>query len=120
MADIHLWMEENLVELRCFITVARAGSLTAAARLLGVSQPTVGRHIQAIESRFNRKLFDRTREGMFLNEAGKAIFEHAKGVDDALDAFQRRVSTSLDEMAGTVRLSGDEILLSSPAIAPPP
>ena len=101
-------MTESVVELLFFLAVARTGSLTAAAREMSVTQPTVGRYINTLEERLNQKLFNRSKDGMTLTEAGEAIYPHAKEVELAIEAFDRRIQSDADEMAGTVRLSTTE------------
>ena len=62
-------------ELRFFHAVAEAGSLSQAARELGVSQPTVGRRIRALEDRLDACLFDRLDSGYTLTGVGMRVFE---------------------------------------------
>ena len=56
---------------RSFLTVAEEGSLSAAARALGVSQPTVGRHVAELEASLATELFTRGTHGLTLTEAGE-------------------------------------------------
>ena len=73
----------NWDDHRYFLAIARARSLTAAGRLLGVSQPTVSRRLEAMESRLNVRLFDRTKRGYELTAVGLDVFEK---VDEILAA----------------------------------
>jgi DNA-binding transcriptional LysR family regulator len=71
-------------DARIFLAVARHGSLRAAGRVLGISQPTVGRRIAAFEAIFGGPtLFDRLPEGLRLNEAGAALLPVAEQLEDA-------------------------------------
>ena len=61
-------------DVRVFLAVARHGSLRAAGRALGLSQPTIGRRLAAFEATFGGPtLFDRLPEGLRLNAAGDEI-----------------------------------------------
>ena len=64
--------------IHTFLTVARKGSLSAAARELGVSQPTLSRDIQALETATELNLFKRTTQGLQLTEAGQQLVDAAK------------------------------------------
>ena len=75
----------NLDHLRTFVTVYRAGSLTEAASLLGVSQPTVSAHIQSLEAAFGVTLFVRSRTGVEATSKGSELARELAGHIDALD-----------------------------------
>ena len=66
--------------LRDFLEVAETGSLSAAAKNLKVSQPTLGRRIQSLEDQLKSELFVRTPQGLTLTETGEHILfkAHAK------------------------------------------
>jgi DNA-binding transcriptional LysR family regulator len=95
-------------DIRFFLAVARAGSLSAAARALRTSQPTVGRRIDALEARLNAKLFDRHRAGLGLTEAGRSIWEVANQMETAALAVQRHVQGEDGKLQGSVRISVTE------------
>lgn len=106
--------------IQSFLVVARTGSLSAAARELGESQPTLSRDIQAIESATKLSLFQRTTQGLKLTVAGQSLVDAASKMDDAADLFQRQVSGLSVELEGDVRISVNEIVgiyLLPPAIA---
>ena len=69
--------------IRSFLAVAEAGSLSAAARSTGISQPTLGRHIHAIETALQVPLFTRTAQGQALIEAGQALPSPARAMQAA-------------------------------------
>jgi DNA-binding transcriptional LysR family regulator len=96
--------------IRSFLTVARLGSLSAAARELGVSQPTLTREIQALEAATRLNLFQRTTQGLNLTEAGQALMEAAQRMNEAADLFARQASGLSVELQGTVRVSANEII----------
>jgi len=64
--------------LQSFIAVADAGSLSGAAREHGGSQPTMGRHIGALEAELGVRLFERTGQGLELTATGTDLLEHAR------------------------------------------
>ena len=93
---------------RYFLAVAKASSLTAAARSLGVSQPTVGRQIQALETSLNAKLFDRTKDGCALTDAGRAIVEQVEAIEEQTLAIERHTAGESARPTGRVRISAAE------------
>ena len=76
-------------ELRVFLAVARASGLSGAARLTGVSAPTLGRRMTALERRLNQKLFDRKQTGYALTEAGRELYEHAREMEAVATGIER-------------------------------
>lgn len=91
--------------VQSFLAVAETGSLSAAARRLGTSQPTVGRQVHAMEDALGAMLFRRERRGMALTEAGLAILEPARAMAEAAGRLTLAAAGEAEEMAGTVRLS---------------
>ena len=96
--------------IHTFDAVAKTGSLLAAARLLRVSQPTVGRRIDQLEDILGVTLFVRSRDGMALTDAGVDLVETSDEMVRMADEFERRATGRHDEIAGTVRLSVNDIL----------
>ncbi|HEX3862000.1 MAG TPA: LysR family transcriptional regulator [Stellaceae bacterium] len=95
---------------RVFLAVARHGSLRAAGRALGLSQPTIGRRLATFEAAFGGgpALFDRLPEGLRLNTAGEALMEAAEQLEDAALALERRHAAASPALSGTVRVSVGE------------
>ncbi len=91
-------------DLRVFLALVETGSLSAAARRLGLSQPTIGRRIQALERSLDKRLFDRLANGYAPTAAGEALLPQAQSMADAAYAIERSRATS-DALAGTVRIS---------------
>jgi len=91
--------------LQDVVTVAETGSLSAAARRLKVSQPTVGRRIEQLEQQLGAVLFTRTAQGLLLTELGESIIENAKHMQDEALAIERVVTGANQQLQGTVRLS---------------
>ena len=99
----------NWDDIRIFLAVARHGSLRAAGRALGLSQPTVGRRLAAFEKTFGGPtLFDRLPEGLRLNAAGEALVAAAERLESAALALERRRAAASPTLSGTVRVSVGE------------
>ena len=78
-------------DVRVFLAVAREGSMRAAGRALGLSQPTIARRLAAFETSFGGQiLFDRLPEGLRLNAVGEQLVAAAESVEDAVLALERR------------------------------
>ncbi len=91
-----------------FLAVAKAGSLSAAARQLGVSQPTVGRRIEALEAKLDAPLFIRTPQGLNITETGEKVLDHAELMSDEAHAIERIVSGRQTGLTGTVTIASLE------------
>ncbi|MGF1608335.1 MAG: LysR family transcriptional regulator [Kiloniellales bacterium] len=97
-------------DLRVFLTLAREGNLTAAARQLGVSHPTIARRIKALEQAFGARLFDRLPDRFVLTAAGEELLADAQAMEQAAESIQRRSAGLSDTAHGTVRLSAGEAM----------
>ena len=95
----------NWDDLRIFLAVTREGSLSAAARNLKVTQPTVGRRLKALEEGLGTGLFDRLPDGMVLTTAGAELLPLAESMELSALAVDRRQASFPGETRGTVRLS---------------
>lgn len=96
--------------IHAFLTVATEGSVSAAARTLGVSQPTLSRQIRALEQRMQLTLFERSPRGLHLTEQGEALVAAAEQMDAAADRFVRQATGLSEELEGDVRISVNEIV----------
>lgn len=96
--------------IRTLVAVGETGSLSAAARRLGQSQPTLGRHVAALEEDLGGGIFARHPRGLSLTERGRALYELARSVADGVDAFARRAEADEEAMAGTVRISASDVV----------
>ncbi|NIJ42532.1 DNA-binding transcriptional LysR family regulator [Parvibaculum indicum] len=95
---------------RSFLAVMREGSLSGAARLLGLTQPTVGRHIDALEDELGVSLFTRSQNGLSPTDSALSLMPHAEAMASAADALRRAATGAADEDRGTVRLTASEII----------
>jgi DNA-binding transcriptional LysR family regulator len=94
---------------RTFAAALREGSLSGAARVLGMTQPSVARHIDALEAAVGGKLFVRTQRGLSPTDRGLALRTHAESLV-ATSAALLRAASGTDEVAGTVRITASEVV----------
>jgi DNA-binding transcriptional LysR family regulator len=119
MHDMNLLPEWT--DLRFFLELARAGTLSGAARRLNVEHTTVARRLQRLEKDLKKPLFDRRREGYELTEAGQALMPHAEAMESALVAAAELLGSTPTEAHGVVRVGAPEVFGSrvvAPHIAP--
>ncbi len=96
---------------RSFLAVLRLGSLSAAGRTLGLTQPTVGRHIAMLQASLGgRVLFTRSQSGLMPTAAAHELRPHAEAMAAAAAAFVRMGSGNLEETAGVVRLAAADVM----------
>lgn len=93
-----------------FLAVLETGSLSGAARRLNLAQPTVRTRIEALEAALGTALFTRSPGGLTPTERSRALYEHARTMALASDAFVRTASAAPDEVAGTVRITASEVI----------
>jgi len=95
---------------RAFLAVLEGGSLSAAARALGVTQPTVRTRLEALERSLGTVLFTRSSQGLLPTDHAHALHAHVRAMDHASQAFLRAASAPPGEVKGTVRLSVAELV----------
>src|SRR5690606_38118100 len=100
----------NWDDLRVFLALAREGNLTAAARRLGVSHPTVARRIKALEEAIGGRPFECLPARFALTAAGEALLADAQAMEQAAESIHRRSAGLGDTAHGTVRLSAGEAM----------
>ena len=98
-------MSPDWDHLRVFVGVAEHGSLSAAGRELNISQPTVGRHIQALEDSLGVRLFQRTVRGLDLTDTGRDLLEHGREMAAAADRLALAAAGREAAVSGTVRVT---------------
>ena len=101
MADWTLW--------RSFAAVAEHGSLSKAARALGASQPTIGRHIEALEFTLGTKLFERSVTGLAPTEAGLRAYEPIRRAVEAIAEAELHVAGASGALEGSVRITASVV-----------
>jgi DNA-binding transcriptional LysR family regulator len=95
---------------RTFLHVLETGSLSAAARAMNLTQPTVGRHIENLETALGLKLFVRSFDGFSPTDAALELQPYAAGVASTTAALRRVASSHGDGVRGTVRLTASEVI----------
>jgi DNA-binding transcriptional LysR family regulator len=105
-------MKADWDDLRVFLTLAREGNLTAAARRLEVSHPTVARRVRALEASIGTRLFDRLPDRFALTAAGEELLADAQAMEQAAESIHRRSAGLGDTAHGTVRLSAGEAMMA--------
>ena len=101
---------ENWDDLRVFLAVARAGSLSGAARTLGVNHSTVFRRIGAFEAALGVRLFERQPGGYLLTPAGEELRDGALRVEEEIANLSRKVAGQDLRLSGTVRVTTIDML----------
>ncbi|WP_127597993.1 LysR family transcriptional regulator [Nitratireductor alexandrii] len=101
-------LDWNLI--KSFVAVAEAGSLSAAARTLRASQPTLGRHVAELERALGVTLFRRGRGGYVLSEDGAALLDRARVVREHAAALSRLALGTSEQVSGTVRIAASEVM----------
>lgn len=95
---------------RTFAAVVIEGSLSGAGRALGLSQPTVGRHIETLEAQLGLSLFERTLGGLKPNAAALRLYEPVKTAQVALAEAAILAQGAQTEAGGTVRITASTII----------
>lgn len=96
--------------LQSFEAVGEHGSLSAAARATGTSQPTLSRHISTLEQQTGARLFDRKPGGLTLTSKGVALLAHAREMSEAASRFSLAAGHEAGPLAGTVRITASQIM----------
>ncbi|MBW7861498.1 MAG: LysR family transcriptional regulator [Rhodocyclaceae bacterium] len=97
-------------DLRLFLAVARAGSLSGAARSLGVTHSTVFRRIGAFEARLGVRLFDRLPGGYALTQAGEEMRDSVIRIEEEITSLALKVTGQDQRPTGTIRITTTDLL----------
>ena len=93
---------------RAFLVTAEEGSLSAAARALGLAQPTLSRQVDALQQELGVVLFERFGRGLELTPAGASLLEHAQAMGKGAMALSIAAQGQSDEIAGPVTISASD------------
>jgi DNA-binding transcriptional LysR family regulator len=107
-------------DLRTFLAIARHGTLSAAARTLGVSQPTMGRRLASMEARTGARLLQRLPGRYALTPLGESVLGHAERIEAEALAAERMITGRDIALAGLVRVTTVDTLAArvvTPALA---
>lgn len=99
----------NWDDLRIFDAAASSGSLSAAARTLGLSQPQMSRRLREFEDTIGARLFDRTPQGLRPTRAGARLIPLAEQMRKAAETVARAVPNLAGEHLSVIRISVDEL-----------
>jgi LysR family nitrogen assimilation transcriptional regulator len=109
----------DLRKIQFFFAVVEHRNLSGAAQFLRVSQPTLTRHMQALETDFGTPLFIRGGRGMLLTEAGMRLHEGLKGVERQIRSLRNDVAATMVEPSGEIAFGippSPRVLLGTPLI----
>ncbi|PKF61587.1 LysR family transcriptional regulator [Psychromonas sp. psych-6C06] len=95
--------------IRAFLVTAEEGTLSAAAKALNSTQPTLSRQVGALESALNITLFERVGQRLVLTESGLSLLAHAREMGDAALAFSLAACGKSQQIEGTVVVSAGEL-----------
>lgn len=96
--------------VRTFLSVAELGSLSAAARALGSSQPTLGRQIRALQDELGLELFRRRDRGLALTDAGERLLPAARAMRQAAHDIELAAVGNANSVEGTVRITSSVVV----------
>jgi DNA-binding transcriptional LysR family regulator len=94
---------------RAFLVTAEEGSLSAAARALGLTQPTLGRQVEALEEELGVVLFERAGKGLVLTPGGLELLDHVRGMGEAAGRVSLAASGQTQSVEGSICITASEI-----------
>ena len=95
---------------RAFLVTAEEGSLSAAARALGMTQPTLGRQVTALEEELGVLLFERVGRGLTLTTGGMDLLEHVRTMGEAANHVSLAASGQSQRIEGTICITASEVI----------
>lgn len=95
---------------RAFLATAEEGSLSAAARALGMTQPTLGRQVDALEEELGVALFERVGRGLTLTPGGLELLEHARAMGAAANRVSFAASGQSQSVEGLITITASEVM----------
>lgn len=95
---------------RAFLATAEEGSLSAAARALGQTQPTLGRQVSALEDDLGVTLFERAGRSLTLTQAGLELLEHFRAMGNAAQRISLAASGQSQAIEGQVRITATNLM----------
>ncbi|MFT5225018.1 MAG: DNA-binding transcriptional LysR family regulator [Polaribacter sp.] len=94
---------------RAFLVTAEEGSLSAAARALGMTQPTLGRQVAALEQELGVVLFSRVGTGLLLTSGGLELLDQVRAMGDAANRMSLAASGQSQDIEGSICISASEV-----------
>ena len=98
----------NWDDLKLFLEVARAGQLSAAAKVLHLDPATLSRRIARLEQRLDRNLFLKSLQGYQLTQAGETLLAHARQMEASSKAIETGLAETSDDLSGTIRIGAPD------------
>ncbi|WGS48810.1 LysR family transcriptional regulator [Paraburkholderia sp. D15] len=95
-------------DVRIFLAIARCGTLGAAAKRVGQTQPTMGRRLRALETTLGHTLFQRTSDGFVLTDEGTAVLAYAERMEEEALGFTRALVGEETQLTGLLRVSSSD------------
>ena len=110
---MHLCMDRRSIKFdwnraRAFLVTAEEGSLSAAARALGMAQPTLGRQVSALEEELGVVLFERVGRGLTLTPSGLELLDHVRAMGEAASAVSLTSFGQSQSIEGKVSISASD------------
>jgi DNA-binding transcriptional LysR family regulator len=97
-------------QVRAFLATVEEGSLSAAARALGLTQPTLGRQVSALENKLGVVLFERTGRSLTLTQSGIELVEHVRTMGEAANRISLVAAGQSQAIEGQVRITASDVM----------
>lgn len=97
-------------QARAFLATVEEGSLSAAARQLGLTQPTLGRQVAALEAALDVTLFERIGKSLVLTESGLELLDHVRAMFDAANRVSLTASGQSQAIEGRIRITASDVM----------
>jgi DNA-binding transcriptional LysR family regulator len=97
-------------QVRAFLVAAEEGSFSAASRALGLTQPTLGRQVSALENRLGVTLFERLGRSLSLTDSGLELLDHVRAMGDAASRLSLTASGQSQRIEGRVCITATDIM----------
>ena len=97
-------------QARAFLATVEEGSLSAAARALGQTQPTLGRQVAALEEELNIVLFERIGRSLVLTQSGLELLDHVRAMSEAANRISLTASGQSQTIEGQVRITASDVM----------
>ena len=102
-------------QVRAFLVTAEEGSFSAAARALGLTQPTLGRQVAALEDHLGVTLFERLGRSLSLTQSGLELLDHVRAMGNAASRISLTASGQSQRIEGQVRITATDLMRTWPS-----
>ncbi len=97
-------------QIRAFLATVEEGSLSAAARVLGQTQPTLSRQVAALEEKLGIVLFERVGRALTLTPSGVELLDHVRAMGEAAARVSLAASGQSQDITGIVRITASDVM----------